>query len=55
MRHPGVNKIAVPLNIIVCPLQYFQGMLCNDIQTILKNKNKSEDRFFRNKRSKVVL
>ena len=30
MCHPGVNKIAVPLNIIVCPLQYFQGMLCND-------------------------
>ena len=36
MRHPGVNKIAVPLNIIVCPLQYFQGMLCNDIANYIK-------------------
>ena len=36
MLHPGVNKIALPLYIIVCPLQYFQGMLCNDIANYIK-------------------
>ena len=31
MSHPGVNEIVVPLYIIVCPLQYAQGMLCTDV------------------------
>ena len=30
MGHPGVNKIVVPLYIIVCPLQCAQGMLYTD-------------------------
>ena len=38
MRHPGVNKIAVSLYIIVCPLQYFGGTLCNDIENYIKKK-----------------
>ena len=53
MRYPGVNKIDVSLYIIVCPLQYFGGLLCKDIENYIK-KEKNQIFFFF-VRSKVIL